>query len=99
MDVFVLNQTLFTNTRQTDPSHVEIGIDLKPGFNGIIGGYNQGNMLRLDVVIAECEPNVSELSSLFSWSGNSSLADAIKNTLQNMKPENRVIYSYFIKTI
>ena len=99
MDVFVLNQTLFTNTKQTDPSHVEIGIDFKPGFSGIIGGYNQGDMLRLDVVIAECEPNVSELSSLFSWSGNSSLADAIKNTLQNMKPENRVIYSYFIKTI
>lgn len=99
MDVFELNQTLFDNTRQTDPSKVEIGIDLKRGFNGSIGGYNPGDMIRLDIVIADCEPNISLLPSLFSWGGNSNLADAIKNTLQNMKPNNRVIYSYFIKTI
>lgn len=99
MDAFVLNQNLFTNTLQADPSKVEIGIDLKPGFSGNIGGFTQGDMIRLDVVIAECEPNISGLSSLFSWGGNSNLADAIKNTLQNMKPKNRVIYSYFIKTI
>ena len=98
MDAFVLNQTLFDNTMRTDPSKVEIGIDLRPGFSGIIGGYEQGDMIRLDVVIAKCEPNISGLSLLFSWEGNSNLTDAIKNTLQNMKPENRVIYSYFIKT-
>lgn len=97
MDAFVLNQTLFANTMQTNPSRVEIGIDLKPGFSGNIGGYEQGDMIRLDVVIAECEPNISGLQSLFSWGGNTNLADAIKNTLQNMKPQNRVIYSYFIK--
>ena len=99
MDAFVLNQTLFANTMQTNPSRVEIGIDLKPGFSGNIGGYEQGDMIRLDVVIAECEPNISGLQSLFSWGGNTNLADAIKNTLQNMKPQNRVIYSYFIKNI
>ncbi len=99
MDVFVLNQALFENTKKTDPSHVEIGIDLKPGFNGNIGGYNPGDMIRIDLVISDCEPNISGLSSLFSWGSNSNLADAIKNTLQNMKPKNRVIYSYFVKTI
>ena len=98
MDAFVLNQTLFANTLQADPSKVEIGIDFKPGFSGSIGGYQPGDMIRLDVVIAKCEPNISGLSLLFSWEGNSNLTDAIKNTLQNMKPENRVIYSYFIKT-
>lgn len=99
MNVFVLNQTLFENTKKTDPKNVEIGIDLEPGFSGNIGGYNPGDMIRIDLVIAECEPNISGLSSLFSWSDNSNLADAIKNTLQNMKPKNRVIYSYFVKTI
>lgn len=99
MDMFELNQTLFSNTMNTDASNVEIGIDLKSGFNGNIGGYTPGDMIRLDVVIAECDPNISELPALFSWGGNSNLADAIKNTLQNMKPENRVIYSYFIKTL
>lgn len=98
MDAFELNQTLFDNTMRTDPSKVEIGIDLKSGFSGTIGGYTQGDMIRLDVIIAECDPNISLLPSLFSWNGNSNLADAIKNTLQNMKPEKRVIYSYFIKT-
>lgn len=99
MDMFELNQTLFANTLNTAPSNVEIGIDLKPSFSGNIGGYAPGDMIRLDVVISKCEPNISELSTLFSWGGNSNLADAIKNTLQNMKPENRVIYSYFIKTL
>lgn len=99
LDAFELNQTLFENTRSTDPGNVEIGIDLKSGFSGNIGGYTQGDMIRLDVIIADCEPNLSMLPSLFSWSGNSNLADAIKNALQNMKPLNRVVYSYFIKTI
>ena len=98
MDMFELNETLFNNTKQSDPSKVEIGIDLKPNFSGNIGGFTDGDMIRLDIVIADCEPNISRLSSLFSWGGNTNLADAIKNTLQNMKPENRVIYSYFIKT-
>ncbi len=99
MDMFVVNQTLFENTHASDPSKVEIGIDFKPGFSGNVGGFNQGDLIRLDLVVAECEANISELPSLFSWGGNSNLADAIKNTLQNMKPNNRVIYSYFIKTI
>jgi hypothetical protein len=99
MGAFELNQTLFENTMRSNPSKVEIGIDLMPGFSGNIGGYTQGDMIRIDVIIAECEPNISQLPTLFSWNGNSNLADAIKNTLQNMKPVNRVIYSYFIKTI
>ena len=99
LDAFELNQALFGNTRKTDAANAEIGIDLKPGFSGNIQGYTPGDVLRLDVVITECEPNTSRLTTLFAWGGNSNLADAIKNTLQNMRPQNRVIYSYFIKTL
>lgn len=99
LDVFELNETLFENTKKTDPSKVEIAVDLKSGFSGIIGGYTPGDMIRLDIVIDDCEPNTEKLETLFSWDGNTSLSDAIKNTLQNLNPKNRVIYSYFIKTI
>jgi hypothetical protein len=99
LDVFELNKTLFENTKKIDPSKVEIAVDLKSSFSGVIGGYTPGDMIRLDIVIDDCEPNTEKLETLFSWDGNTSLADAIKNTLQNLNPKNRVIYSYFIKTL
>ena len=99
MDVFELDQLLFDNTKAKDPKKVEIGIKFKDGFSGTIAGYNPGDMIRLDVIMKECEPNIQRVEELFTWQGNTNLADAIKNTLQNMKPEKRVVYTYFIKTI
>lgn len=98
LDLFELNQRLFENTMKKDPKRVEIGIDFKQGSSGVIPGYTSGDMLRLDIVIAQCQPNMEKLHELFSWQNNSNLEDAIRITLQQMNPIGRVVYSYFIKT-
>lgn len=97
-DFLVLDQKLFNTTKTNNPSKVEIGIKFIDGASGQIQGYKPGDMIRLDIVIAQCEPNTNRLQELFSWSGNTNLKDAIVNTLQNLNPVGRVVYSYFIKT-
>ena len=42
-----------------------------------------------------CELNT--LNELFGWTGNDCLLYSVKNVLQDMNPEGRPIYSYFIR--
>ena len=97
--MFVLDQKLFDETfRQSAGKKTEIGINFSPNFTGSPVGADETDMLRIDVVIAESEPNLSpRLDNLFSFAGNNNLKDAIAVTLQNMNPRGTVIYTYFMK--
>ena len=98
-DMFVLDQKLFEETfSQSAGKETEIGINFAPVFNGTPIGANDTDMLRIDVVIAESEPNLSSrLDELFTFGVNNNLKDAIAVTLQNMNPRGTVIYTYFLK--
>lgn len=99
-DAFVLNQALFNNTFKSDPGKVELAIDFDSKFNGDMIGYNDGDLLRIDIVVTESEPNLSNIDKLFSWGANTSLSESIRNTLQDLNPASKCtpIYTYFIKT-
>ncbi len=97
-DMLVLNQTLFSNTLKSSPKQVELAIDFNPKFSGEIANYPTGDMIRIDIVVADCMPNYSNLDKLFSWGGNTNLSEAIRNTLQDLNLVNRPVYSYFVKT-
>lgn len=77
----------------------DIALDLRPQFNGTVANMPMGDLLRVDIVIAECEPRYNALPSLFEWEGNRSLIEAVKNTLQDQNPVGRIIYTYYIKAI
>lgn len=98
MDLLELDQKLFAKTYSETPDKVEIGIKFCDGASGKVEGYTPGEMLRLDIVIAQCEPSIERLDELFSWPGNTNLRDAIRGTLQELNPVGRVVYSYFVKT-
>lgn len=97
-DMFVLDQSLFDETyNQSAGKKTEIGINFSPNFTGKPVGVGEKDLLRVDVVIAESEPNLSpRLEELFSFNGNNNLKDAIAVTLQNSNPRGTVIYTYFI---
>jgi hypothetical protein len=97
-DMLVLNQTLFSNTFNSNPKQVELAIDFNPKFSGEIANYPAGDMIRIDIVVADCTPNYSNLDKLFSWGGNTNLSEAIRNTLQDLNLVGRPVYSYFVKT-
>lgn len=100
-DMLVLDQDLFNKTmQQSGGKKVEIGIGFSPYFKGDIIGGDPSDLYRVDVVIAESQPNIGpRLDELFSWGANNNLRDAIRNTLQVLNPKGTVIYTYFVKTI
>lgn len=77
----------------------DIAVDFRDGFKGQSASFAEGDLLRVDVVMAECAPRYDVLPALFEWDGNRSLIEAVKNTLQAQNPQGRVVYSYFIKCI
>lgn len=77
----------------------DIALDFRPLFSGTVANMPMGNLLRVDIVIAECEPRYNDLPQLFEWAGNPSLKESVKNTLQDQNPTGRVIYTYYIKAI
>lgn len=77
----------------------DIALDFRPNFSGIVANMPMGDLLRVDVIIADCEPRYDVLPSFFEWANNRSLVEAVKNTLQDQNPIGRVIYTYYIKAI
>ena len=76
----------------------EIALDFRPQFGGVVANMPPTDLIRVDVVIADCEPNYDILPALFEWPGNTSMIQAVKNTLQDQNPIGKVIYTYFLKS-
>lgn len=102
-EVFTLNQPLFKNTKGGDKKKTELGVSFDLKFN-VKNIQNPKGLIRVDVVLKSAQPNLSNpILDQFKWinvSGmpNTALRESIANTLQDLKPENQVIYSYYIKT-
>ena len=102
-EVFVLNSELYNNGFKDTKNKIELGTKYSANFNGT-QITNPNGLLRVDLVIADCNPNFDKLN-LFKWESttiagksNESLAEAIRNTLDKVNPKGKVIYSYFIKS-
>lgn len=105
-EVFDLDKAIFEGHLKHDPANIE----LHTVFHS---NYKQKNikkenaLLRIDYVIDEATFNdTNPQLSDFQWSSltikdrpNTSLSEAIRNTLQNpaINPKGKIIYSYYIK--
>ena len=78
--------------------NAEIALDFRPMFGGVVANMPPTDLIRVDVVIADCEPDYDILPALFEWPGNTSMIQAVKNTLQDQNPIGKVIYTYFLKS-
>lgn len=98
-DVLVFDNDLFNTTYSKNPKNVELGIRLKPGFSGeILQLGNEDHVFRVDIIVQSASIcNQDTLRELFGWTGNDCLFYSVKNALQDMNPEGRSIYSYFIR--
>lgn len=92
-------QDMFVFTGKVNGQTADISLDFRPHFSGTVANMTMDDLLRVDIVIAECEPRYDVLPSLFEWAGNRSLIEAVKNTLQDQNPTGKVIYTYYIKAI
>lgn len=103
-------QVLDVFTAGMEPSLVSIGgvtgwtelyIDFDKRFNGTFTtpGVLPTDLLRINLVISEATPNISEAGEFFAWPGNSSLSSSVTNVLSDPKvsPAGSVLISYFVK--
>lgn len=90
---------VFAFAGSVDGGVADVAIDFRPGFSGSVANMPEGDLLRVDVVIADCAPRYDALPALFEWDGNRSLVEAVRNTLQALPPKGRVVYTYFVKCI
>jgi hypothetical protein len=102
-DIFILNKALLTNTQATDVKNTEIGIAFAPAFKAAHIPDPKG-LIRIDLVIREATANTGNpILSKFKWINadgvtNSALFESVKSTLEDARPRNRTIYTYYIKT-
>lgn len=79
----------------------ELFVDLSPKFNGEIAAKygNPGDMLRVNLVISQAAPEISDIERFFGWINNTSLSQSVLNTVTSpdVNPQGRVLMSYFIK--
>lgn len=102
-EVFTLNQTLFTNTRASNPKRVEFGVSFDSKFS-VANIHNPDGLVKVDILSNTPTPNLQGgKMAKFEWVNaknipNTALSESIKNTLQELKPVDKVVYSYYIKT-
>ena len=94
-DMLTFDKDLFAQSESD--GKVKLAVNLDPKFDGTIVGAEPADMLRADIYITECEPNYDKLPELFQWTGNDNLYESVKNTLQDLRPNGKVIYSFIIR--
>lgn len=105
-EIFALDDEIYQNSSK-DSNNKETEIAIKYDDNLDVSALDDFHgILRVDVVIADCEPNLSNLENLFSWESittkgrtNSSLSESIRNTLDKVNPKGKVIYTYFVQIV
>lgn len=102
-EVFTFNKSLFSNTKTSDTKNVELGVSFDPRFN-LKNIQNPEALLKADLLLNTATPNLAgEKLAKFQWinakgTANTALYESVKNTLQELNPAHKVIYSYYIKT-
>lgn len=105
-EIFVLNKELFKNNKDDHKNSVELGVSFHDKYN-LKNIVNPDGLIRVDIVLNSAEPNLTNpILENFKWVNSKSvpnvaLYESIKTTLQEVgvKPTNKVIYSYYIKTL
>lgn len=103
-EVMTLDGTLFANTLKDNPAETELGVTFHPNFKSA-DAISACRLVRIDIVIAECTPNFGDINANFSWESvtrpgkrNESLQESVRNTLLDMSPKGKAIYTYYVRT-
>lgn len=105
-EVFDFDKDIFNGHLKNDPGNIELHTIFHPNYKQK-NVKKENALLRVDYVIDEATFNdTNHLLMDFQWNSltikdrpNTSLSEAIRNTLQNpaINPKGKIIYSYYIK--
>ncbi|MGM9843218.1 MAG: hypothetical protein ACI30S_03225 [Muribaculaceae bacterium] len=78
----------------------EYGLDFdweKFGDGTQINGAELGDLLRVDIVIADVDDkDADELEPLFKWGDYDNLSESVRLALQEVRPIGKVVYTFYI---
>ncbi|TWR26796.1 hypothetical protein FPZ42_07090 [Mucilaginibacter achroorhodeus] len=101
--VFGLNQALFMNTSHDDRSKTEIGLSLADDLQGL-NSPGSNRLVRVVINISKVKVNTTNtVMDKFRWINadgiaNTALYESVRNTLDDLRPVNKTIFTYYIKT-
>lgn len=95
-DFLAFSTAEFNQSVQKGRNKVALAFDFHPNFTGAQAQVNR--LYRVDLVVKKCTANISDenLDKLFHWGDNNCLRDAVRNTLDDMNPTGKAVYSYYI---
>lgn len=96
-----INMMLTASLRPDKDSGLqEIVVDFDSRFNGsFTEGFDAKDLIRANIVISKASPEIGRAMDFFSWEGNQSLANSVKEALtaSSSNPEGRVLYTYYLR--
>ncbi len=105
-EIFKLDNVLFENGLKANKDKCELAISFHPNFNGTQISSERENLIRIDIVIKDCEENFQNkiLDDHFVWPSlfkkgetNISIKKSILQALKSVNPKGTIIYTYYIK--
>lgn len=91
-DFLVLDQKEVTNSKEQP-----ISVNFAPQFTGTFpDGIDPNGLFRVDILVGKTAENLEQLDADFKWSGNDSLLESIRNTLQSTNPEGTRLMTFYI---
>jgi hypothetical protein len=100
-ELFSHDENIFSDHLNHTPEKVELITTFDKNYK-LDNIKNKSALLRIDYVIEDASENIN--LNHFQWSSttkngviNNSLAQAIKNTLQEVSQKGKILYSYYIK--
>lgn len=101
VDLFVFDNDPAINPNIEQPAGKEIAIAFSDAFDGEIKGSgtaDEGILIRIDVVIKSVDDKTKEeLEPLFKWGDNNNLSESVRLALQDVRPTDNTIYTYYVK--
>lgn len=103
-ELFTFDNEAFQNNYNAE-GRGEIIVKIHPNFNGSQINAECGNLHRIDLVMSGVTPNTSNPNlEKFIWEGkqvekNTSIYDSILGALNAANPKEKVIYTFYIKTL
>lgn len=103
LDMFTVSIEPVVDGKPEGAGWKEILFDFDPRFKGEIPASmaTEKDLLKVDIVISEATPIFDGITEFFAWPGNNSLAESVRNTLNDPKvnPTGQVIVTYYIKVL
>lgn len=102
-ELFDFDKEIFADHLKNSPDKIELITTFHKNYTAGKIGNSEPMILRIDYIIDEVKPNINQLND-FKWNSiinkdtgtNASLSDAIRSTIQDVKPKG-ILYSYYLK--